>query len=63
MSNTSILDWLIPFFVGGFSGAIATCVIQPLDTLKVQIQIVSEQIGAQKSDKLAIANVFSKIYS
>jgi hypothetical protein len=31
----------IPFFIGGFSGSIATMVIQPLDTLKVQIQIIS----------------------
>jgi hypothetical protein len=32
---------LIPFAIGGVSGAIATSVIQPLDTLKVQVQIVS----------------------
>jgi hypothetical protein len=31
----------VPFAIGGFSGAVATMVIQPLDTLKVQVQIVS----------------------
>lgn len=41
MNNNTIYDWIFPFFIGGFSGALATCVIQPLDTLKVQIQIVS----------------------
>jgi len=39
--NNNIYDWILPFCIGGFSGAVATCVIQPLDTLKVQIQIVS----------------------
>jgi hypothetical protein len=32
---------LAPFAIGGFSGAVATSVIQPLDTLKVQVQIIS----------------------
>lgn len=33
------------FAIGGFSGMFATCVIQPIDTLKVQIQIISERDG------------------
>jgi hypothetical protein len=37
----NLFNSLIPFAIGGVSGAIATSVIQPLDTLKVQIQIVS----------------------
>ena len=41
MNNNGLSDWIVPFFIGGFSGALATCVIQPLDTLKVQMQIVS----------------------
>lgn len=32
---------IVPFAIGGISGSLATLVIQPLDTLKVQIQIVS----------------------
>lgn len=53
--------WIVPFAIGGVSGAAATMVIQPLDTLKVQIQIVSEQLGRIKSDSLAISNIFMKI--
>lgn len=30
-----------PFVIGGFSGMLATVVIQPLDAMKVQIQIAS----------------------
>lgn len=29
------------FAIGGFSGMFATMVIQPIDTLKVQIQVIS----------------------
>ena len=29
------------FAIGGFSGMFATLVIQPIDTLKVQIQVIS----------------------
>ncbi len=31
--------------IGGISGAIATCLIQPIDTFKVQIQVTSEKLG------------------
>ena len=34
-----------PFAIGGVSGAFATIIVQPLDTLKVQVQVISEQIG------------------
>lgn len=37
----SLLKLTVPFAIGGLSGAAATLVIQPLDTLKVQVQIVS----------------------
>jgi solute carrier family 25 oxoglutarate transporter 11 len=33
---------MINFFIGGMSGMIATCVIQPIDYIKVQIQVRSE---------------------
>jgi hypothetical protein len=39
------LDRLAPFLIGGFSGSIATCIIQPIDTMKVQIQVISEKLG------------------
>jgi hypothetical protein len=32
---------MAPLAIGGFSGVVATSVIQPLDTLKVQVQIIS----------------------
>ncbi len=36
-----ISDSFAPFVIGGISGVIATSLIQPIDTLKVQIQITS----------------------
>ena len=41
MHQSGWKDWLVPFSIGGISGATATAVIQPIDTLKVQIQVVS----------------------
>lgn len=32
-----------PFLFGGISGITATTLIQPIDTIKVRIQIISEQ--------------------
>lgn len=49
--------------IGGLSGALATSVIQPLDTLKVQVQCISEQIGRTKGTALTIPNIFLKIRS
>ena len=63
MDKNTVYDWMFPFVIGGFSGALATCMIQPLDTLKVQMQIVSERLGKSRSDGLAIINVFYKIKS
>jgi solute carrier family 25 (mitochondrial oxoglutarate transporter), member 11 len=56
-----ISKWTVPFAIGGISGAVATMVIQPLDTLKVQVQIVSEQLGKIKSNSLTISNIVMKI--
>ena len=33
------------FFIGGFSGCTSTCIIQPVDMVKVQIQARSEALG------------------
>jgi solute carrier family 25 (mitochondrial oxoglutarate transporter), member 11 len=38
-----------PFVIGGFSGCIATSIIQPMDMLKVRIQIKSEEISKLKA--------------
>lgn len=54
---------LVPFANGGVSGSVATMVIQPLDTLKVQIQIISEQLGRAKSQTLSLSKIFMKIKS
>jgi len=39
--SSMIFKTLSPFAIGGTSGAVATCLIQPIDTLKVQIQVAS----------------------
>jgi hypothetical protein len=37
----TIMKEITPFAIGGISGSVATLIIQPIDTLKVQVQIVS----------------------
>lgn len=37
-----------PFVIGGLSGCLATCFIQPVDMVKVQIQLKSEEISVAK---------------
>lgn len=39
----TIGDKLRPFIIGGVSGMVATCVVQPIDTVKVRIQILGEK--------------------
>lgn len=41
-TSTKILDAVLPFALGGCSGMIATCFVQPVDMVKVRIQIKSE---------------------
>ena len=36
------VDAVQPFWIGGLSGMLATCVIQPIDMIKVMIQLKSE---------------------
>lgn len=45
MDNSSYLHKLKPFLIGGGSGMLATCVIQPIDMVKVRIQLKSEAMG------------------
>lgn len=37
-----IMDFCRPFLFGGLSGCFATSIIQPIDTVKVQIQVIGE---------------------
>lgn len=57
----SFLDTAMPFIIGGSSGMMATCVIQPIDMIKVQIQIKSEKLG--KSANLSPFTIAREIIS
>lgn len=46
--SSKFLDFTLPFAIGGFSGMIATSVIQPVDMVKVRIQIKSEELAKTK---------------
>lgn len=41
-STDKFLDSIQPFVIGGVSGMFATCIIQPVDMIKVSIQLKSE---------------------
>jgi len=41
----SLWSTIEPFVIGGISGMAATCVVQPVDMIKVRIQIKSEQLA------------------
>lgn len=58
-SVDKFLDAVQPFWIGGLSGMIATSVIQPIDMVKVLIQIKSEQ-GQKATPATAIADVMAK---
>ena len=47
------------FLIGGASGMFATCVIQPIDFVKVQIQVRSE-MGAKNLNPISIAKEIKK---
>lgn len=50
-SGTSkFLDAVLPFALGGASGMTATCFIQPVDMVKVRIQIKSEELSRLKHE-------------
>lgn len=44
-TSQRVLDLIQPFWIGGFSGMLATCVIQPVDMIKTVIQLKSEEFG------------------
>lgn len=58
-SKDKILDAIQPFWIGGLSGMIATCFVQPIDMVKVIIQLKSEQ-GQKANPATAIADVMSR---
>ena len=58
-SMTKFLDAIQPFWIGGLSGMMATCVVQPIDMIKVLIQLKSEQ-GQKATFGSAISDVMSK---
>jgi solute carrier family 25 oxoglutarate transporter 11 len=61
LSSDQFLQNIVPFGIGGVSGAFATLVIQPIDTLKVLVQVISEKMGRTKTKAVTIFNIVSKI--
>lgn len=45
-----LLDAVLPFAIGGASGMTATCFIQPIDMVKVRIQIKNEEISNLRAE-------------
>jgi solute carrier family 25 oxoglutarate transporter 11 len=52
----SWLDIVQPFVIGGLSGCLATSIIQPIDMIKVTIQLKSEEISAAKKAGIPITS-------
>jgi hypothetical protein len=50
-SFQKLLDVIQPFWIGGLSGIMATCVIQPVDMIKVVIQLKSEAYAKAKDPR------------
>jgi hypothetical protein len=57
--SAKFLDAIQPFWIGGLSGMLATSVIQPIDMIKVLIQLKSEK-GEKATPLAAIKDVMSK---
>lgn len=56
--TTRFLDATLPFIIGGMSGITATSIIQPVDMIKVRIQIKSEELSKLKHEgKATTGNV------
>jgi solute carrier family 25 (mitochondrial oxoglutarate transporter), member 11 len=61
-SLVSLRDTLLPFFFASVSSCTATSVIQPIDTLKVRIQIAGESQGLSGgSSKSSISSIVKTI--
>lgn len=48
-SSNKFLDAIQPFLIGGLSGMFATCIVQPVDMIKVSIQLKSEEAANHKA--------------
>lgn len=59
----TILDAIQPFFIGGLSGCFATICVQPIDMIKIRIQIKSEQMGRARGNTISPFTVGKEIYS
>lgn len=55
------LDAIQPFVIGGLSGMFATCIIQPIDMIKVSIQLKSEEQVDHKK-KISPFSVAGELY-
>lgn len=56
-STSKFLDVVLPFALGGASGMTATCFIQPVDMVKVRIQIKSEEVSKLKAQGKPVSSV------
>ena len=54
-----LLDTVMPFVIGGASGMFSTTIIQPIDMIKVRIQLKSEKVG--KGADVSPVTVFKEI--
>ena len=54
LAGETWVDTILPFVIGGLSGMCATSVIQPIDTVKVRIQIKGEE-GVRNASPFAVA--------
>ena len=43
------LEAALPFIIGGSSGCVATCCIQPIDMVKVRIQLADSSSGVKQT--------------
>lgn len=47
-ATDKFIDGVQPFAIGGLSGMLATCIIQPVDMIKIIIQLKSEELANSK---------------
>lgn len=61
-TQSKVMDVIQPFIIGGLSGMFATCIIQPIDMIKVTIQLKSEEQVDHKK-KISPFAVAREIYA
>ncbi|KAM3137730.1 hypothetical protein pb186bvf_010150 [Paramecium bursaria] len=60
--GSKLFDTIQPFAIGGLSGCFATCFIQPIDLIKVRIQLKSESLGSNAGGQTSPFFVLREIY-